>query len=154
MQALTENAILIADSYKYSHHLQIPPNTTNDFSYLEARGGPFQQTVFFGLQYYLQKYLSRPITMVDVEQAEQIITAHMGPGIFNRKGFQYIVENHGGYWPVRIQAVPEGTPVPIKNVLMTIEATDPQDRMAVLALVRDGLRHDWMVNVASLCSWR
>jgi nicotinamide phosphoribosyltransferase len=33
---------------------------------------------------------------------------------------------HNGYLPVVIRAVPEGTVVPVKNVLATIENTDPQ----------------------------
>jgi nicotinamide phosphoribosyltransferase len=36
------------------------------------------------------------------------------------------VEKHNGRLPVRINAVPEGTVVPVNNVLMTIENTDPQ----------------------------
>ena len=32
---------------------------------------------------------------------------------------------HGGRLPVRIHAVPEGTPLPVRNVLLTVENTDP-----------------------------
>ena len=45
---------------------------------------------------------------------------------FNVAGWQHILDNHGGKLPVKIKAVPEGTVVPVGNVLMTIEVTDPK----------------------------
>jgi nicotinamide phosphoribosyltransferase len=52
-----ENLILLADAYKYAHHKLYYPGTSRIYSYLESRGGVFDQTVFFGLQYYLKHYL-------------------------------------------------------------------------------------------------
>jgi nicotinamide phosphoribosyltransferase len=61
---------------------------------------------------------------VDIDIADEILTAHGEP--FNRAGWQYILDKHRGYLPVVIRAVPEGTVVPVKNVLATIENTDPE----------------------------
>lgn len=36
------------------------------------------------------------------------------------------LKNHNGCLPVRIRAVPEGSVVPYKNVLFTVENTDPK----------------------------
>jgi nicotinamide phosphoribosyltransferase len=47
----------------------------------------------------------------------------MGPG-FNLEGWNYIVQRYGGRLPVEIKAIPEGTPIPTGNVLMTVENTD------------------------------
>jgi nicotinamide phosphoribosyltransferase len=58
-----------------------------------------------------------------IDEAEALITAHGEP--FNREGWEYIVREHGGNLPVIIKAVPEGTIVGVKNVLATIENTDP-----------------------------
>ena len=118
--------IIRTDSYKVSHFKQYPPGTTNIYSYLESRGGMFAETVFFGLQYYLKEYLSKPITMADVDYAEERVNKHLGPGLFNRTGWERIVNVHNGYFPVKIMAVPEGTVVPTRNVLMAIENTDPE----------------------------
>ncbi len=118
------NPILTSDSYKYSHSKQYPPGTTKMFSYLESRGGEFSHTLFFGLQYYLKKYLTQRITMEHVDEAEEIITAHGLP--FNRKGWERIVKVHGGRWPVLIKAVPEGSVIPTSNILMSVESTDPE----------------------------
>lgn len=118
--------ILRTDSYKVSHFKQYPPGTTHIYSYLESRGGVFPETVFFGLNYYLKEYLSKPITMADVDRAEARITKHLGPNSFNRAGWERIVNVHKGFLPVRVKAVPEGTVVPTRNVLMTLENTDPE----------------------------
>jgi nicotinamide phosphoribosyltransferase len=79
--------------------------------------------VFFGLQAFIKEYLLEPITQADIDTADAILTAHGEP--FNREGWEYILRVHGGKLPVVIKAVPEGTVVPVKNVLATIENTDP-----------------------------
>jgi len=116
--------ILDTDSYKFSHWKQYPPNTTAMYSYLESRGGKFEKTVFFGLQYYLKKYLSTSIKMSDVFEAKKFADAHGVP--FNTDGWKHIVLNHDGYLPVRIKAVPEGSVIPTSNILLSVESTDPK----------------------------
>jgi nicotinamide phosphoribosyltransferase len=118
------NPILDVDSYKASHWLQYPPNTTAMYSYLESRGGKYPVTVFFGLQYILKEYLTRPIESWMVDEAVSFFAAHGVP--FNEAGWRYIAEDLNGRLPIRISAVPEGTVVPVHNVLMTIESTDHQ----------------------------
>jgi nicotinamide phosphoribosyltransferase len=96
------------------------------YSYFESRGGKFPAVTFFGLQYLLRKHLEgQVVTREKIDEAEEIVNAHFGmPGLFNRKGWEHILKEHGGRLPVRIRAVPEGTTVPVSNVLMTIENTD------------------------------
>ena len=118
------NIILNSDSYKYSQFNQYPPKTTVVYSYIESRGGVYDATVFFGLQAFIKEYLTGPVVTMDmIDEAEALITAHGEP--FNREGWEYIVREHGGNLPVIIKAVPEGTVVGVKNVLATIENTDP-----------------------------
>ena len=118
------NLILDTDSYKASHWLQYPSGTTAIYSYLESRGGKYAQTVFFGLQYILKKYLSQPVETWMVEEAKQFFQAHGEP--FNEEGWMYIAQDLKGHLPIRIRAVAEGSVVPTHNVLMTIESTDPK----------------------------
>ena len=120
----TNNILLNSDSYKYSQFNQYPENTTVIYSYIESRGGLYDATVFFGLQMFLKEYLCQPITQDNIDEAELVITAHGEP--FYREGWEYILREHNGYLPVRIDAVPEGTVVPVKNVLATIYNTDPK----------------------------
>lgn len=119
-----DNLILDTDSYKSSHFLQYPAGTTRLFSYLESRGGRYPQTRFFGLQYILDRYLTRRVTADMVEEARTLIEAHGEP--FPYDGWMRIVNVHGGRLPLHIRAVPEGTLVPIHNVLMTCTNTDPE----------------------------
>jgi nicotinamide phosphoribosyltransferase len=121
---LAKNLILNTDSYKVSMFKQYPAGTTGVYSYIESRGGRYDSTVFFGLQAFIKEYLLSPISQADIDIADEILTAHGEP--FNRAGWQYILDKHNGFLPVVIRAVPEGTVVPVRNVLATIENTDPE----------------------------
>jgi nicotinamide phosphoribosyltransferase len=121
--SILSNLILNTDSYKASHYLQYPPEASAMFSYIESRGGRYDRTLFFGMQMLIKEYLCRPITPAMIDQAKAFFTAHGEP--FNETGWRYVVEHHGGYLPVRIRAVPEGSVVPTHNVLLTVECDDP-----------------------------
>ncbi|NBW34335.1 MAG: nicotinate phosphoribosyltransferase [Cytophagia bacterium] len=122
-----QNLLLLADAYKYSHYKLYTPGTTKIYSYLESRGGQFSETVFYGLQYFLKEYLEgQAFNRENIDEAEELLNGVFGrPGVFKRENFDYILKHHEGRLPVRIKAVPEGSVVPVKNVLLTIENTDP-----------------------------
>jgi len=123
-----DNIIMMTDSYKVTHFMQYPPGTTKVFSYFESRGGKFPRCVFYGLQYMIKRYLCGvQVTREKIDEAEALFAQHFPPGpkTFNREGWEHILNVHGGRLPVRIKAVPEGTVVPVKNVLVTVENTDP-----------------------------
>lgn len=149
MQCLN-NLLLNTDSYKASHWLQYPPGTDATFFYVESRGGLYDRTVFFGLQAILKEYLSAPITHADIDEARDLFAAHGEP--FNEAGWRYIVERHGGFLPIRIRAVPEGTVVPTHQALVTIESTDPQACWVPSYLETMLLRLWYPVTVATI-SW-
>ena len=119
-----KNLVVNTDSYKASHFMQYPDGTESVFSYIESRGGKYDYTVFFGLQMFLKEYLSKPITREMVDFAEVFWAAHGEP--FNKEGWLRLIEKHNGRLPLRIRAVPEGTVVPVKNALVTVENTDPE----------------------------
>lgn len=121
------NLILKTDSYKLTHWKIYPPNTTQVYSYGEARSsGIFNEYVFFGLQYILDKHLAGVVVNdADIDRAEEFCKAHFGQDLFNREGWEYIVKEHGGKLPLVIKAVPEGSVVEESNVLFTITNTDP-----------------------------
>ena len=123
-----ENLILMSDAYKCTHWRQYPPGAQVVRSYLESRGGKFDGTIMFGLQYFMKKYLEGPvIEQWMIEEAEPFCKEVFGvDGMFNRAGWQRIVDVHGGRLPIRIRAVPEGTWVDGKNVLIVMENTDDQ----------------------------
>jgi len=122
MEFNEKNLLLKADSYKYCMYNIYPEGATSLFSYLESRGGEYDHTVFFGLQYYIKKYLSTPITMNDVEEAKLFTQEH---GVdFNYEGWSYIAKELKGKLPIRIRSVSEGMKVPVSNILVSVESTD------------------------------
>lgn len=138
------NLILMTDSYKFSHGFQYLPDTQGVYSYYESRkGSQYPYTVFYGLQCILKKHLEgEVITKEKVDEAEKLITMHLGEGMFDRKKWDYIVEKHGGKLPVRIKAIKEGTVVPTSNALLTVENTD--DNCAWLTnFIETLLTHVW-----------
>ena len=113
---MKNNFVTMSDCYKFSHAPQYPPNTEIVSSYLESRGGVWPSTMFFGLQYYLKMIEGVQVTQEKIDYAEPRIDACMGPGTFNREGWEHIVNAHEGRLPVRIKAVPEGMIIPISNI--------------------------------------
>lgn len=123
---LHDNILLNTDSYKASHYLQYPPDATHVSSYIESRYSErdWDSSMFFGLQMFIKQYLSKPITMEMIDEADEFWAAHGEP--FNREGWMYILNEHGGRLPVEIQAVPEGLVMPLKNVMVQMVNTDPK----------------------------
>ena len=82
----TGNLLLRTDSYKFTHWKQYPPGTEQVYSYFESRGGKWPEVVFFGLQYYLKRYLEGPVvTRQAIDEAEEMVGRHFGDkSLFNR----------------------------------------------------------------------
>jgi nicotinamide phosphoribosyltransferase len=120
--------ILRTDGYKPSHWLQYPANTTSVYAHFLSRGGRFTQTIMFGLQYYLTKYLEGAVINLDeITDADQFFLDYFGTDkVFNYGGWMRLLEKHEGCLPISIKAVPEGLPIPTNNILMTVENTDPE----------------------------
>lgn len=121
------NILLLTDSYKPTHWKQLPKGVTTLTSYLESRGGKFNNTLVYGFQYNIKKYFQgKVVTLNKINRAKLFWDAHLGPGHFNMDGWLHILDKHDGYLPVVIKAVPEGSVIPTGNVLLTIENTDPE----------------------------
>jgi len=119
---LPDSIILMSDSYKYSQFVQYPKNTTRVRSYIESRGGDWDETVMFGLQAFMLRYLTVKVTHEMINEAEPIVLGNGEP--FNRAGWEYIVDVLGGKLPLTIKALPEGTVVETQQVLAVVENTD------------------------------
>lgn len=147
----TSNLILATDSYKTSHYSMMNPEVTHVYSYIESRGGNFDSTLFFGLQAFLKTYLSKPVTLEDIDEAEEFITSHGLP--FNRTGWEIIVKEYNGYLPLKISALKEGTIVPVKNALVVIENTDPRLGWLTGYIETALLRAIWYPTTVATLSW-
>jgi len=138
------------DSYKVSMWKQYPLRTEYVYSYIESRGGKYDRTEFLGVQ-ALAKYLATPITQEQIDHAEKIWTLHGEP--FNRVGWQYILDKHNGKLPLRIRAAREGLIIPTKNVLCTIENTDPNCYWLTTWVETAALRAIWYPTTVGTTSW-
>jgi len=121
---LKYNPILATDSYKMSHAFAYPDDVTGMFSYIEARTGGKDIIVPFGLQMFLKKYFTIPITVEDIDEAELFTKMHGEP--FNRAKWEYILTEYNGFFPITIKSVPEGLPVRSGHAIVTIECNDPE----------------------------
>ncbi len=139
------------DSYKGSMFRQYPANTAYVYSYIESRGGKYDRTVFAGIQGFIRKVLTKRITKEQIDFAEKLWTAHGMP--FNRAGWEYILKEHDGKLPVRIKAAREGCVIPTKNVLATIENTDPNCYWLTTWIETALLRAIWYPTTVATTSW-
>lgn len=122
---MTENLLLMTDSYKPTHAHQYPPDMTHVHSFFSSRGGSSPALVSgIGVQYLTRRYLAPGFTREDVSEAADVLFQHFGQNLFNEAGMLRTLEAHGGAIPVEIKAVPEGTVVPPHHAVMTIENTD------------------------------
>lgn len=124
--SIIKNLLLNTDSYKTSHFLQYPPGTEYVSSYIESRpkAGMDREVVFFGLQMFIQSYLTRPFTKFDIDNAAEVCEKHGVP--FNREGWEYILDAHGGFLPIVIEALPEGTVAQAGTPMVQVRNTDPK----------------------------
>jgi len=146
-----DNIILEGDSYKGSHFGVFPPGTSRMHYYIESRGGLFDKTVVFGRQAYLKTYLTRPITRANIEEAKDFFGPHGEP--FNEEGWNHILNKHGGYLPLEIRGVPEGTVLPTHNVMTTVENTDPAAFWLPGYIETSLLRGIWYPTTVATLSW-
>uniref|UniRef100_A0AAQ6IC19 Nicotinamide phosphoribosyltransferase n=1 Tax=Anabas testudineus TaxID=64144 RepID=A0AAQ6IC19_ANATE len=130
-------SILLSVYSSVTHYKQYPPNTSKVYSYFECREKrtdptksrkvKYDQTVFYGLQYILHKYLKgKVVTPEKIQEAKEVYREHFQDDVFNEKGWTYILEKYNGHLPIEVKAVPEGSVIPRGNVLFTVESTDPE----------------------------
>lgn len=146
-----KNLIINTDNYKHCHYPLYPPGTEYVSSYIEPRGGEFPVAMFVGLQAFIREYLMTPITLEDIDEAE--FTEREQGMHFNRDNWLGILNDHGGYLPVEIEAVPEGTVLPVRNVLVQVINTDPKYWWATSFFETALLRAVWYPTTIGTISW-
>ncbi|KAF8960289.1 hypothetical protein BGZ46_001605 [Entomortierella lignicola] len=108
--------IVLTDSYKTTHPF-IYPNAQKMVAYGEMRQAYDKdpndnRIVFYGIRYIIENYIAKKWTLQDVEKAEIFFSTHNAgftPYPFPKDLFIKIVKEYDGYFPVRIEALPEGT---------------------------------------------
>lgn len=127
------NPITLIDGYKLDHRRQYPTGTTKVYSNWtprQSRIDGIDSVVLFGLQYFLERYLTEGFqrffmekTSRVCEQYERRVNGYLGP---NSIGTEHIKALKClGYLPLEFRAVPEGTKVPLRVPMLTVENTHP-----------------------------
>jgi nicotinamide phosphoribosyltransferase len=130
----TYPATLLCDFYKISHRAAYPEGTETVYSTWiprESRMPGVDHVVAFGVQgfvraflveYFNEHFFSRPLDDVLAEY-DRIVTNTLGV----EPDHDHIRELHElGYLPLEIKALPEGTLVPLRVPIATVENTDPR----------------------------
>ena len=115
-------------SYFEARHKGAGKSTSKEStSPINGYSNGFDYSVFFGLQYFIKRYLFDEVVTEDkVNAAEKIVNSHIGKGQFNKEGWMHIVNEHNGRLPIRIDAVEEGSVVPRGHILFSVVNTDPK----------------------------
>ena len=144
------------DSYKFSHPAQYPDGADNMVSYIESRGGKYDEVVFFGLQLILKEYFMQPITEEQVRNLIEFEQEHMAGNVTSlfEKALMVVVDKYDGKLPIEIRAVEEGNVVPVGNVLVTITLTvnDP-DVFFLVSYFETKLMRLWSTSTVATYSY-
>jgi len=131
--------------------VQYPEGTEYVSSYIESRGGQFRGDDVHGpsgLHTRLPDAPDKPRNIYDAEY----ITREQGVH-FNRENWLGILNDHDGYLPVEIEAVPEGTVLPSRNVLVQLINTDPKYYWVTSFFETALLRAVWYPTMIGTLSW-
>ncbi|KAJ3161308.1 hypothetical protein HDU86_007090 [Geranomyces michiganensis] len=107
---------LLTDSYKTSH-FQLYPDARKMVAYGEFRTSyekdqADERMVFYGIRYLIEHYVNVQWTEEEILEAELFFSTHNAgftPFPFPKDLFLKFIKENNGYFPVRIQALPEGT---------------------------------------------
>ena len=129
------NPLLYTDGYKVDHRRQYPDQTTlvySNWTPRKSRIEGIEKVVFFGLQYFIKKYILDEFAHQFFKQPKEKVVAayarrinnYLGP---NKVGTAHIEALHDlGYIPMVINALPEGSSVPIRVPMFTMYNTRPE----------------------------
>lgn len=129
------NTLNLTDGYKVDHRTQYPKGTElvySNWTPRKSRIAGVDKVVFFGLQYFIKKYLQEEFdkNFFQKPKAEVLkkyrrrISAYLGPDAIT---YEHVEALHDlGYMPVEIKALPEGMLVPMRMPMFTIKNTLPE----------------------------
>lgn len=128
--------LLQTDAYKIGHQLLYPEGTEIVYSTLTPRVNSYfpwnNKMVVFGYEIFFKnladkferEFFSQPREWA-VGNVVGIISDVMGKDVANRVKEKFYSLHDLGYLPIMVKALPEGSLVPMKVPVLTIENTDP-----------------------------
>jgi nicotinamide phosphoribosyltransferase len=129
------NPLLLTDGYKVDHRRQYPDGTTlvySNWTPRKSRIEGVEEVVFFGLQYFIKKYILEDFETYFFKQPKEKVVTEYSRRINNylgenQVGTKHIEDLHDlGYIPMVIKALPEGASVPMRVPMFTMYNTLPE----------------------------
>lgn len=129
------NPLLLTDGYKVDHRRQYPDDTTLVYSNWTPRKSRIENVddvVFFGLQYFIKKYILHDFEEYFFKQPKEEVVKQYARRINNylgenQVGTKHIEDLHDlGYIPMVFKALPEGSSVPVRVPMFTMFNTKPE----------------------------
>lgn len=129
------NPLLLTDGYKVDHRRQYPDGTTlvySNWTPRKSRIGGVDEVVFFGLQYFIKKYILEDFERYFFARSKEEVLKQYSRRINNylgdnNVGTEHIANLHDlGYIPMVFKAVPEGASVPVRVPMFTMYNTLPE----------------------------
>lgn len=126
------NPLLYTDGYKVDHRRQYPEQTTlvySNWTPRKSRIDGVEEVVFFGLQYFIKKYIIDDFQKNFFDQPKEQICRKYSRRINNylgenQVGIKHIEDLHDlGYIPMVFKALSEGVSVPIRVPMFTMYNT-------------------------------
>lgn len=149
---------IMADSYKATH-FEMYPDALKMVAYGEFRlpyrdlKGVEGRFVSFGMRYLVETYLSTPWTNADVDRAKEFYSTHrvgFTPFPFPEDLFRKFVRENRGYFPVKIQALRDGTVAHIHVPVYQITAVGEYSRL--VTFLETVLTHVWYPSTVATLS--
>lgn len=129
------NPLLLTDGYKVDHKRQYPDKTTlvySNWTPRKSRIDTIDEVVFFGLQYFIKKYIIHDFDAYFFQQPKEEVVKKYARRINNylgenQVGTKHIEDLHDlGYIPMVFKALPEGASVPLRVPMFTMYNTIPE----------------------------
>ncbi|RZJ71264.1 nicotinate phosphoribosyltransferase [Flavobacterium sp.] len=129
------NPLLLTDGYKLDHRRQYPNGTTlvySNWTPRKSRHENIGEVVFFGLQYFLKKYVIDDFNANFFGKPKEEVLAKYTRRVNNYLGENLVGIDHVGdlhdlgYIPMVFKALPEGSKVPLRVPMFTLYNTLPE----------------------------
>ncbi|MEM6966956.1 MAG: nicotinate phosphoribosyltransferase [Bacteroidota bacterium] len=135
LSPLGARGLHLTDGYKVDHRSQYPKGTElvySNWTPRKSRVKGVDKVVFFGLQYFIKKYLQQDFYENFFKQPKAKVIKRYQRRINGYLGEEAVTYDHVealhdlGYLPIEIKALPEGMLVPIRMPMFTIKNTLPE----------------------------
>ena len=150
---------IMADSYKPSHYMMYP-DCQEMIAYGEFRApmnGDKKDTRFvcYGMRYIVERYLMHQWTQHDLDMAEKFYSTHNVGGQafpFPRDLFSKFITENKGYFPIKLEILPEGTVANVRVPVYQITAKGEYARL--VTFFETILTHVWYPSCVATLSRR